>query len=145
MKFEFVPYNGKLYQKALAIRMQQFFEGMPNASSLLEDKLEKESTHLVCSINNEIVGTGRVSFVNGVGVISQMAIADTYQYKGIGTQIVDHLLQKCNDNKVQTVRLSARETAIDFYKKFGFTTIGEKYPSQKTGIIHQEMEYKLLT
>jgi len=144
MKFEFVKYDTLLYKKAVSLRIDQFFKGMSTANDLIEDHLEKDSIHLICNINNDVVGTGRLSFVNGVGVISQMAIADEYQYKGVGTEIVNHLLQICVNKNIETVRLSARETAIGFYRNFGFRTIGEKYPSKKTGIIHQEMDYKLL-
>lgn len=40
---------------------------------------------------------------------------------------------------MEIIELNARETAINFYKKMGFEIIGDKYSSQKTGIIHQKM------
>ena len=40
---------------------------------------------------------------------------------------------------MNTIKLSARETAIPFYARYGFKSVGEQYPSKKTGIIHQQM------
>jgi len=59
--------------------------------------------------------------------------------KVIGSEILDELLVKCQHIGLEIIELSARETAINFYKKKGFKVTGEKYPSHKTGIIHQKM------
>jgi len=95
---------------------------------------------LICRIDDAVIGTGRLT----KGVISQMAIRTDYQNKGIGKQILNHLVEVCRNKEIKTVRLSARETAIGFYEKNNFKTIGEKYPSKKTGIVHQQMERKLI-
>jgi len=86
-----------------------------------------------------VLGTGRLNVENSKGIISQMAVKSTHQNLGIGTKMLDELLVKCQDMGLEMTELSARETAIKFYKKKGFKVRGEKYASRKTGIIHQKM------
>ena len=68
-----------------------------------------------------------------------MAIASKNQKQGIGAIILKGLIEICNEKEIKKIELSARETALKFYEKFGFTAFNEKYPSKKTGIIHQNM------
>lgn len=141
MNYEFVTYKSTFYKQAVAIRIAQFFEGMDHANELIMDRFEENSSHLICRDDHQVVGTGRLHFIGKEGVISQMAIARDFQDKGIGKEIVICLMEDCKNKKMEKIVLSARETAIDFYKKFGFRIKGEKYPSQKTGVIHQQMEH----
>jgi len=72
-----------------------------------------------------------------------MAIEKSFQTHGIGTKIIKELIRYSKTKNVSKIELSARETAIAFYKKFNFLTLGNKYPSKKTGIIHQQMVLKI--
>jgi predicted GNAT family N-acyltransferase len=116
---------------------------MKDAEQLINDIYEKDGYHLVCiGENGAVIGTGRLNIETSKGIISQMAIKPKYQKLGIGRKILTHLLQKCKELEVGTIELNARETAIDFYNKMSFEIIGDKYPSKKTGIIHQKMVKK---
>ncbi|WP_025739561.1 GNAT family N-acetyltransferase [Aquimarina pacifica] len=144
MKYEFVSYGDVFYRQGVVIRIEQFFKNMDTAEELIKDDVEKSSLHLVCRDENKVLGTGRLTYDETIGIISQMAIDSKFQKKGIGSQILRHLILECKKNKMDRIQLSARETAINFYKKYKFKTIGKKYPSKKTGIIHQQMELSLL-
>jgi len=137
--------NTNTYQQAVNIRIECFFKNFANAHQLINDPFEKEAIHLVCVDNeSKVVGTGRLHFVKNTGIISQMAIAPKNQKQGIGKLILKELIKICHEKEIQEIELSARETALAFYKKFGFTPFNEKYPSKKTGIVHQDMIFEFL-
>lgn len=141
MRYEFVKYGDPNCKKGVTLRIEQFFSDFENAGELINDNVEAASMHMVCVIRNKVLGTGRLTLLKDKGVISQMAVDENAKNKGIGSKILKSLIEKCEKEKIQTIQLSARETAIDFYHKFGFRTQGGKYPSKKTGILHQLMEY----
>jgi len=116
---------------------------MKNSPDLINDNFESSGIHLVCLNKNEVIGTGRLNIENEVSIISQMAIKVNYQKQGVGAKILNELVRHSKEKGISKIRLSARETALAFYKKFGFTAIGDKYPSKKTEIIHQQMALKI--
>jgi predicted GNAT family N-acyltransferase len=74
-----------------------------------------------------------------------MAVAAAHQKKGIGTSIIKECIARSKAKHLQSVRLAARCTAVEFYRTFDFKISGEIYPSQKTGIPHQNMILQLFT
>tara|TARA_R110002012_G_scaffold252147_3_gene430861 strand:+ start:76545 stop:76967 length:423 start_codon:yes stop_codon:yes gene_type:complete len=139
----YIDREHEFYAKAKKIRKICFFQGLSDADKLIDDNFEQHGYHLVCIEENGVVlGTGRLNIENFKGIISQMAILPKYQKLGIGKSILTQLLKKCKENQVETIELNAREAAIDFYGKMGFEVVGTKYPSQKTGVIHQKMVKK---
>ncbi len=112
---------------------------MPNSSDLINDAFEADGIHLVCLVNDVVIGTGRLNIENNTGIISQMAIKTSFQKQGVGAKLLEELINHCKAKKLNKIELSARETALAFYEKFNFKEVGEKYPSKKTGIIHQQM------
>ena len=137
---KYVNLNDELYNQAKKVRINCFFLEMDNSEELINDEFEKNAIHIVfLNTNKQVIGTGRLHTVNSTGIISQMAVSKENQKAGIGKKILNELICKCWSTGITQIELSARETAIEFYQKSGFTVFGNKYPSQKTGIIHQKM------
>ncbi len=116
---------------------------MKNSSDLIQDDFESNGIHLVCLDNDEVIGTGRLNIEKSMSIISQMAIKASHQKQGVGAKILNELIKYSKEKEVINIKLSARGTALVFYKKFNFLAYGDKYPSQKTGIIHQQMVLKI--
>ncbi|QKX04194.1 MarR family transcriptional regulator [Aquimarina sp. TRL1] len=70
----------------------------------------------------------------------QMAVDTAYQGKGIGKLLIDTLKQFCRENQIEEVCCHARETAIDFYKKSGFSIYGT--PFEEVGLKHRHMRIR---
>ena len=146
MKLEllYVAKENPLYLKGVGIRIACFFKEIKNSNNLINDYYEENGIHLVCLYEGRVViGTGRLNLKDNSGIISQMAVNFDYQKKGIGKLILLELIEKCKTQKIKTIEISAKETAIEFYKKNGFIVLGNKFPSIKTGITHQKMMKKL--
>ena len=134
--------DSEYYRAAIDLRISLFFKGMENAEQLINDSFEKQSYHLVCVDEEEVLGTGRLHTYKTAGVISQMAVRKSAQNKGIGAAILKNLMAECSNLGLTTIKLSARKTAIDFYRKFDFECDGDFYNSAKTGIVHRNMSRK---
>ncbi|WP_136481639.1 GNAT family N-acetyltransferase [Cognatitamlana onchidii] len=131
------------YKEAVAVREELFFKEMKNSRDLINDEFELNGIHLVCLDQGKVIGTGRLNIVEDEAIISQMAIKENYQRQGVGAEILKELIRYCKREGVFYLKLSARETAIAFYKKFNFRILGDKYPSLKTGVVHQKMTLKI--
>lgn len=143
-KLKYINATDELYAQAKQIRIACFFEGMDNVEDLINDKFETNGIHIVyLNEKQQVVGTGRIHIKESTGIISQMAIKKEHQRSGIGRKILNELILKCKTLGVEKIELSSRETALEFYSKVGFQTFGNKYPSIKTGIIHQKMRMNI--
>jgi predicted GNAT family N-acyltransferase len=143
-KLKYINTTDKLYAQAKQIRIACFFEGMDDVEELINDKFETNAIHIVyLNEKQEVIGTGRIHLEESTGIISQMAIKNEHQRSGIGRIILNELILKCKSLGLTKIELSARETAVEFYSKIGFQAFGNKYPSIKTGIIHQKMSMNI--
>ena len=61
-----------------------------------------------------------------------MAILTSYQRQGLGEQLLQYAYKQLSKKNCQLIWCNARETAVPFYKKLGFTVIGN--PFEITGI-----------
>ncbi len=77
----------------------------------------------------------------GVGKLRQMATSPEVRGKGIGIKLVEALETYANANDMPTVLLHAREVAMGFYEKLGYTICSE--PFEEVGIKHFKMKKML--
>ena len=71
----------------------------------------------------------------------QVAVATAVQGKGIGSLMVLHAEAVARRMRMRRMILHARETAVPFYLKLGYTIIGS--PFEEVGIPHARMEKAL--
>jgi len=138
-ELEYIAINTPFYKAAVTIREKLFFKDMTNSLDLINDEFETTAKHVVCLNGNEVIGTGRLHTEGKKNIISQMAVKAVYQKKGVGSKILNELIGYSRKNGISNIALSARATAIHFYKQHDFIAFGAEYPSQKTGIMHQQM------
>ncbi|MFB2895034.1 GNAT family N-acetyltransferase [Aerosakkonemataceae cyanobacterium BLCC-F50] len=107
-----------------------------------QDQYEGNSFQLVAIFGDRIIGTARLRKESeNLGIISFVAVLSEFRDRGIGTKLVEKLIEKAQQEKLQVVRLKSRITAIDFYKKIGFSEQGEFF--DYLTIPHITMEIKL--
>jgi ribosomal protein S18 acetylase RimI-like enzyme len=86
-----------------------------------KDDLEKESIHLAAFQDEEIIGCGRGHFNTSIQAqIRWMAVAEEFQGKGIGSQILKELEKNLIQNGATEINLKAREKAVNLYQKQGY-------------------------
>ncbi len=132
--------NSPFYQQALSLRYQLFFAEHELSKQILFDAQESHSSHLAAICQNTLVAYGRLSEIgNNTAQISQMVVCPKHQRRGLGSAIVDRLVEEARVLGATKVVLNARLDAINLYKKSHFLTTGEIYPSSSTGVPHIKM------
>ena len=68
-----------------------------------------------------------------------MATADTVRGSGLGAQLLDAGLERCRAAGAVLVWARARDAALPFYERHGFTTVGLGYVDLTTGLPHHDV------
>ncbi|HLL60416.1 MAG TPA: GNAT family N-acetyltransferase [Candidatus Nitrosocosmicus sp.] len=114
----------KYYQLRWKVLRQPW--GQPEGSE--KDELEHQSIHIMACINKEVVGVGRLHFNSSQEAqIRYMAIDEKHNGKGIGSHILQKLERRAKKNKASYIVLHARETAIPFYEKNGYSILEKSH------------------
>lgn len=94
-----------------------------------KDAIEDQCFHImVCHNNNHCIGVGRLQFNSETEVqIRYMAVAKSHQNNGIGAQIILALEEYARNRNIKNIVLDAREPAIGFYQKLGYTLNEKTY------------------
>jgi len=72
------------------------------------------------------------------GHIGRMAVLRPFRGQGMGTEIIEYLLQDCRDSGVLSrVWLDAQVSAMGFYQRLDFAAIGDVF--MDAGIEHRRM------
>jgi predicted GNAT family N-acyltransferase len=117
------------------IRRRVFIEEQAVPESLEWDGLDEGAIHvLACDSNGHSIGCGRLL---PEGRIGRMAVLPEWRGKGVGSAMLQALLEIAREQDMAEVSLSAQVTAIPFYEKAGFTVCSEIY--QDAGIPHRDM------
>ncbi len=124
----------KIIEPATAEEFEQYYElrwkmlrapwNQPRGSE--RDADDETSTHLmVLDENNKLIGVGRLHF-NSIreAQFRFMAIDTPEQRKGIGTRLLRALEIRAIEHGASSITLDARETALGFYFKHGYTSEG---------------------
>jgi GNAT superfamily N-acetyltransferase len=68
-----------------------------------------------------------------------MATVYTMRGTGFGARLLDAGLERCRDAGAVLVWARARDTALEFYERHGFTTVGLGYVDLTTGLPHHDV------
>ncbi len=106
---------------------------------------EHEATSFHCyALNNdlEIVGVGRITPQERLVMqIRYMAVAENYRHQGVGSLILQSLLDYAKHNHAQDCWLNARNDACTFYEKNGFKLVKKIHTDLP--IPHYRMEIRI--
>jgi len=87
--------------------------------------------------SSDLIGFGRI-IGDGVhhALIVDLIIHPAYQGRGLGSQLLNRLVQKCKSNKIRDVQLFSAKDKFEFYERFGF----EKRPQNAPGMQLRQMK-----
>ncbi len=120
------------------IRHQVFVleQGVPEA--LEHDALDPQCLHLLAYWQETPVGTARLT---AQGRIGRMAVLPDYRRHGIGSGLLQRILESAREQGLKEVVLAAQISAITFYERFGFRAEGVIF--EEAGIDHLMMRCTL--
>ena len=131
--FELVLTDWQSGRKQLeSIRRKVFILEQKIAEADEFDDADANSSHvLVFSEKRDAVGTGRIE---ATGKIARLAVIAEYREKGVGTLILERLIEEARNRNFDRVFLHAQIHALDFYMKYGF--VSEDKVFMEAGIPH---------
>ena len=121
-------------EELVKLRTRVFVEEQKVPSSLEIDGLDAECLHVKAMNGNLCIGTGRL-LANGY--IGRMCVLDEYRGQGIGTMMLENLIEQALNAGHRQVLLNSQSRAIPFYQKNSFTTDSEEFI--EAGIPHRRM------
>jgi predicted GNAT family N-acyltransferase len=119
------------------IRTTVFIQEQSVPPELEWDEWDVRSAHVLARVRKtgEAVGTGRLL---PDGHLGRMAVIKPWRGNGIGSAILNALLDIAQSKRLPVVMLHAQTQAVGFYKRFGFQIISDEFI--EAGIPHRAMQ-----
>ena len=118
------------------VRRRVFIEEQGVPEDLEWDEFDQDSYHvLALDENHSPVGCGRLK---KDGQIGRMAVDKVYRNRGIGTAILENILQHAKATGISRIYLHAQCSAIPFYENNGFEVCSDEFLD--AGIPHRTMQ-----
>ena len=136
-RIELLPWESARPQ-AEPIRLAVFVEEQRVPRSIELDGMDDACVHAVAFEGEVAVGTGRLL---PDGHIGRIAVLRQWRGRGIGSGILERLIEKARERGDREVALSAQVHAAGFYRAHGFVEQGGEY--LEAGIAHQAMRRAL--
>ena len=71
--------------------------------------------------------------------IRGMATVDAHRGEGLGALLLEAGIERCRSQRAALVWARARDTALPFYVRHGFATVGVGYVDLTTGLPHHDV------
>lgn len=137
LRIDLMPWS-EAREEASRIRFTVFVEEQRVPREIELDARDAECIHALARLDGRAVGTGRLLPDAHIG---RMAVARECRGMGIGSRILESLVQRASERGDREVVLSAQVHALPFYARLGFSAFGEVY--EEAGIPHQDMRRRL--
>jgi len=122
----------------VSVRRAVFIEEQDVPESIELDDRDPDCHHvLACDKSGAPIGTARI---DTNGKIGRMAVLPEHRGLGVGTKMLEAIMEHGRSNGTTDFHLSAQISAVGFYEKMGFETYGEQF--QEAGITHINMGSK---
>lgn len=132
----------------MALR-QEVFVVEQNCVYLDADGKDQKAMHLLgYSLEEKLVAYARImpkglSYDNYVA-LGRIVTSPAGRGKGLGRKLVAECLRQCkNLFGEQPIKISAQSYLLDFYKSFGFQTMGEPYLEDGIPHVAMRLEYRI--
>ena len=130
----------------MPLRVKVLRKGTPVTHCNYPEDTYEDVIHLGVKNENTVVGTSswfRKECPDRVGEaalqLKGMAVDDSLQGSGIGVKIIAAGLALATERGVSIVWARARDSALGFYVRCGFTEIGPGYIDEPTGMPHHNV------
>jgi predicted GNAT family N-acyltransferase len=139
MALKQVDFGTKEYKKIVQLREEVLRK--PLGLSFSENELSAEQSHIHIACLEDDIMWGCCMLVptdNSVLRLRQMAVAPNLHGKGIGASIMHFAENLARDKGYRKIVMHARDTAIGFYQRLGYSIKGDQF--LEVSIPHHVME-----
>jgi predicted GNAT family N-acyltransferase len=143
MEIILIEHGSDSYIKMVALRTEILRKPLNLVYTQEQLSLEKSDLLVAAQENNEVYGCCILTQLPENQLqLRQMAVASELQGKGVGAMIIGYAESLAREKNQKVIVLHARETAVDFYKKLGFSVFGNVFI--EVGIKHFMMQKQLV-
>ncbi|MFM2668399.1 GNAT family N-acetyltransferase [Vibrio mediterranei] len=128
-------------EQVLPIRQHVLWPDLPIESSLVEG--DNGAIHIGASVGNKLVCVASIFIDGNQGRLRKFATLPDYQGQGIGSQVIEFVLNMLERQNIEVFWCDARESALDFYKRFGMVIEGDIF--YKKGVAYKKASLVLST
>ncbi len=142
MVIQIIEHGGPDYEKMVALRDKILRK--PLGLQLNPDDLAREKNNILVLAHENGLATGCCMLVTESEKIirlKQMAVDNTVQKNGVGSMLVSFCENWARNHNYGQILLHAREVAMGFYEKLGYTAFGERF--EEVNIPHFAMRKDL--
>lgn len=142
MEIQLIKHGTEAYQQMVELRREVLRR--PLGLDFTPEQLEAEAADTIVAglENDKVIACCLLTPQEDKTLqLRQMAVDSSLQSKGMGREIVRFAETWARNNGYQSMMLHARDIAIGFYEKCGYTLVGEGFT--EVGIPHHLMEKNL--
>lgn len=125
--------------EALPVRHRVLWPNKPLSFCTVEG--DESSIHYGVYLHNVLVCVASTFINYRVARLRKFATLEEFQGRGVGTQLIRHIVGEITRANVETFWCDARTTAVGFYEKFGMEVQGDEFI--RSGISYYKMEVSL--
>ncbi len=100
-----------------------------------------DGMHFGLYYQHELTGVVSLFSDGTTAQFRKMAVLPNDQGKGFGLQLLQYLVDYCKSQGVKNLWCNARVSAVDFYKKIGFETVGKPYQRNQISYIKMQLTF----
>lgn len=142
MALKQIDHGSKEYRQMVELRMEILRKPLGLIFSKEELDNEKNDILIASFDEDKMLGCCILTKIDASTIrLRQMAVQKNVQGRGIGESMMGFAEIVAGDKGYKTLTMHARDTAIGFYEKFGYTIKGGQFEEVK--IKHHIMEKKL--
>lgn len=123
-RFAIIEHGTADYQRALVLRDDMLRNPLGRVTTPDEIEAERSLTHVVGFLEGRLCATCLLVVEPGRVRMKRVAVDPSVQGQGIGTGLVEFCEQHAESLGLRELYAHARETAVRFYEKNGYTTEG---------------------
>ena len=112
-------------EQALPVRHKVLWPNKPQEFCIVDG--DDEGIHFGAFIDDSLVCVASIYITDNEARLRKFATLHAQQGKGLGTAMLNHILTYLRKAGIEYFWFDARESALDFYKRFGMQTSGERF------------------
>jgi len=127
------------WQQTIPLRHSVLWPSKPAEYCYVEG--DDEALHFGAFVNQELVCVASVYFTLNRARLRKFATDVRHQKQGIGSKMLQYIIQSIRSKEIDYFWCDARESASDFYKRFDMNICSERF--YKADVAYFKMEVAL--
>lgn len=138
-----VSMGSRRHRLACELRYRVFFEPLGKPFMVVKDDRERVSMHAVVEEGGTVLACGRLTMVENVWIVWQLAVENDFRRQGLGSSILLWMMREVLRHGGGRMELDARVYAVGFYRRYGVLPVGRVFTSVRSGLPHIRMALEL--